>query len=368
MPHGPSRLVLTALTLLLAGLGDAARAAAPSPATPTSTPDRVSWLGGHWFLLGHNYPWHHYNYDFGDDAASNVLGSYARIDAQLAELRGYGTYVTRWYVFNDGVRYPLFDAQGHVSGLPAQFFENFDAALRLATAHDFYLIPVLWDSLVAERRTSAPRPRTTVITDPEVRQSYLDNALVPLLRRYGQHPRILAWSIINEPDWPAGFTNDRAFVHLPHATLREFIQVHARYIHTYTRQAAALDLGGLPWLDRWRDLDLDLDLYLAHWYPWIDHYYGAQHSPYNRTADSFNIDKPIVIAEFPLKNTPYSVQQSLDTFYAHGYAGALAWCYPRNNTDEYCDDSSYLATRETFRAWAQAHAAEVAIRSLASDR
>jgi len=64
-----------------------------------------------------------------------------------------------------------------------------------------------------------------------------------------------------------------------------------------------------------------------------------------------------VIGEFPTKSSPYSVQQSLETFYANGYAGALAWCYP-NNVDAWCD---YAGTKEGFRNWALAHAAEVNI-------
>ena len=49
--------------------------------------------------------------------------------------------------------------------------------------------------------------------------------------------------------------------------------------------------------------------------------------------------EPIVIAEFPIRSTPHTLQQSLDSFYANGYAGAIAWCYP-NNVDEYCNSTS----------------------------
>jgi Glycosyl hydrolases family 2, TIM barrel domain len=342
-------LALAAVALLLAGLAD------PSPTPVRATPDRVSWLGGSWFALGYNYPWHNYNYDFGDDPATNIHGQYGALDSQFADLQANGTHVTRWYIFNDGVRYPTFGRDGQVAGLPASFYQNFDDMLALASAHNVYLIPVLWDSLVARRG----RNHAAVITEGRVRQSYLDNVLRPLLQRYGRHPNILAWSVINEPDWPAGFTNDRNFQRIPINQMRDFIQAHVQYVHTYTNQAVTLDGGGLPWLDRWTDLGLDL--YLVHWYPWIDHDYGARYSPYDRTADSFNVDKPIVIAEFPLKSTSHSVQHSLDTFYANGYAGAMAWCYP-NNVDEFCDQSSYNGSRDTFRAWAQTHNAEVNVR------
>jgi hypothetical protein len=351
MPRRAPLLALGLVALLLAGPAD------PSTPSVRATPDRVSALGGSWFALGYNFPWRNYNYDFGDDARENVHGHYFALDGQFADLQASGTHVTRWYVFNDGAQYPTFDRNGRVTGLPATFYQNFDDMLALASAHNVYVIPVLWDSLVARRG----RNHAAVITDAAVQQSYLDNVLRPLLQRYGRHPNILAWSVMNEPDWPAGFTNDRNFQRIPVSQLRDFIQAHAQYVHNYTSQAVTVDGGGLSWLDRWTDLGLDL--YLVHWYPWMDHDYGAQNSPYNRSADSFNLDKPVVIAEFPLKSTPYSVQQSLDTFYANGYAGALAWCFP-NNVDEFCDQASYNASRDTFRTWAQRHDAEVNIRPM----
>src|SRR5579883_2522050 len=200
---------------------------------PRATPDRVSALGGSWFAVGYNYPWHRYNYDFGDDAGENIHGQYAALDAQLADLQASGTHVTRWYVFNDGERYPLFDRNGQVTGLPASFYQNFDDMLALASAHNVYVIPVLWDSPVAKRG----RNHAAVITDAGVRQSYLDNVLRPLLQRYGRNPTILAWSVMNEPDWPAGFTNDRSFQRIPVDQLRAFIQAHVQYVRTYASQA-----------------------------------------------------------------------------------------------------------------------------------
>jgi hypothetical protein len=321
---------------------------------PEAVPlNRVSWLGGQWFALGYNYPWHQYNYDFGTDQYANVRHHYAKISSQLTDLQANGTRVTRWYIFNDAATYPLFDAQGRVRGLPGSFFQNFDDVLALASARNIYLIPVLIDTTLTDASSGAPR--RTIITDPAVRQSYLDNALKPLLQRYGTHPHILAWSIINEPDWSTeGVHQDRQQVTIPYATMQEFIRQNAQYIHSYATQAATLDGGGLPWLSKW--IGLGLDLYLVHWYPWMDQYW-PEFSPYTHAASSFGLDKPILITEFATGATPYTVQESLDRFYANGYVGALAWCYP-NNVDEWCD---YAGTKDALRTWALAHAAEVNI-------
>lgn len=342
-------LVAVLNSCLPAGLG------APQPA-PSATPNRVRWLGGNWFLVGYNFPWHQYNYDFGPEEYSNVRYYYQKIENQFADLQANGTRVTRWYVFNNASQYPRFDSQGQVTGLGSQFFQNFDDALAIASAYNIYLIPVLLDATLTERASGAPRQ--TIITDPAIRQSYLDNAVRPLLERYGRHPNILAWSIFNEPEWPAGFTSDNKYNRISVDTLRDFISLNVQYIHQYASQPAALDSGGFPWFQRWTDLGVDL--YLVHWYPWIDRDYPG-FSPLERTADSYNVDKPIVVAEFPIKATPYSVRRSLDGIYANGYAGALAWCYP-NNTDEWCDATSYNRTKTELRRWADAHSADVSIR------
>ena len=121
--------------------------------------DRVSLLGGNWFALGYNFPWYQYNYDFGPDQYANVHYYYTTLNTQLADLRANGTHATRWYVFNNATQYPLFDAQGRVSGLPPSFFQNFDDALALAAANNIYLIPVLLDTTLTETaggRRAAP--------------------------------------------------------------------------------------------------------------------------------------------------------------------------------------------------------------------
>jgi hypothetical protein len=347
MPSGPRLLfALAALTALVCSVvmliapisGYAAR------------PDRLIWLGGDWFAVGFNYPWHEYSFDFGADPTKDVHANYSQIDSQFADLQANGTHVTRWFVFGSAAQAPLFDAQGLVTGLPPSFFQDFDEALTIASAHNVYLIPVLLDSTITHAADGAPH--RTVITDPTVRQTYLDRAVKPLLQRYANHPNILAWSIMNEPEWPAGLTNDPAYVRIPIATLQDFVRQNATYVHSYATQPATLDSGGLPWLANWTGVGLDL--YLAHWYPWIDEL-APGYSPYTRTAASFGLDKPIVITEFPSSATPYSMQQSLDVLYANGYAGALAWCFP-NNVDVWCD---YAGTKDALRVWSLAHLADV---------
>lgn len=330
-----------------------------SPSVGQAAPsNRISFAGGNWFLFGYNFGWHNYNDDFDAGwSGGAVLANYSLINAQFAQMRSYGTRVTRWYIFNDASHYPLFNAQGLVQGLPPNFLANFDAALQIASANGIYLIPVLVDdeNLNLASNTAA---RPTVITDTAVRQSYLDNAVKPLLQRYATHPNILAWSILNEPEFStAGADPSPDHILIPYATMRSFISQTAQYIHTYATQMATLETS-IPQVSKWTGLGLDL--YLTHYYPWMDLYWPTM-SPYQRTAASYGVDKPIVITEFATSSaSQYTLQQSLDTFYANGYAGALPWC-TQNNQDQWCDFST---TTATMQSWAQAHLADIDIRPL----
>ena len=59
---------------------------------------------------------------------------------------------------------------------------------------------------------------SNIITEPSDRQSFLDNALVPILQHpvegtqytIGTHPIVLGWDIINEPEWGIGLLGDKA--------------------------------------------------------------------------------------------------------------------------------------------------------------
>ncbi|HLI25652.1 MAG TPA: glycoside hydrolase family 2 TIM barrel-domain containing protein [Chloroflexota bacterium] len=350
--HRQLGLLLTLLVALLCLQGGPVTASPPPQRGPRL--DRVSWLDGDWFLLGYNYPWYDYNQDFLPDSPQNVRANYARIDTQLADLRANGTHVTRWYVFNDAAAYPEFDAQGRVTGLSPQFLQQFDDAVALASAHGIYLIPVLLDGTPLTQRTNrAARPR--VLTDPVVRQTFLERAVRPLVERYGQHPAILAWSVLNEPeDFTAELNAQPERLRIPQAQVAAYIAEAAQLIHRYARQPVALDTG-LRWVSAWQGLGLDL--YLAHWYPWMAQYW-PEFSPYSRPASTLGVDRPVVIGEFATANTPYSLTESLDRFYANGYAGALAWSYT-NNADRWAD---YAGTHDALRAWEQAHLAEVDIR------
>ena len=84
-------------------------------------------------------------------------------------------------------------------------FRDVDAALDIASRHGirimFVLLDFLWcDPATRDTRRADGRPRR-VLADADGRDALLDLVLRPLLERYGEEPQILAWDIVNEPEW-----------------------------------------------------------------------------------------------------------------------------------------------------------------------
>jgi hypothetical protein len=332
-----------------------------SPILNSTFADTVTHLNNNWFLLGFNYPWFQYNYDFGGSQYSNINYYQTTIDSQLKDISLNGTHVTRWYIFNNTAKYPTFNSQtGLVEPLPLSFYQNFDSLIVLAKKNNIYLIPQLIDTTLTLKTNPASSPMT-ILTDQTVRQSYLDSVVKPLLERYGNEPQIIAWSIINEPEWSTQGTHpDSNYNQVTLSQMQDFIRQNANYIHSYSTQKATMESGGTPWVQNWKNLGLDL--YFVHWYDWIDNEpNGISLSPYNLKAADLGLDKPVIISEFPTKSTKYTLTQSLEAFYNNGYAGALAWCYEANNPDQFCNYSGNKSLIKTFET---SHLAEVNINSL----
>jgi hypothetical protein len=113
----------------------------------------------------------------------------------------------RVFIFADGGAAPEFTPTGEVSapGFDEYFFQDFDALLEIARQRNLLLMPVLldfwWCDLPKQVSGVQLGGHSDIIRDVSKRQTFLDNALKPLIQRYASHPHILAWDVINEPEW-----------------------------------------------------------------------------------------------------------------------------------------------------------------------
>jgi hypothetical protein len=280
------------------------------------------------FWLGVNLPWLDYGGDFGANRwrPSGGVGQPDRRTALrqvLGRLADHGIPTVRWFMFADG-RAGLQESQaGDVLGLDDCVFRDADAAVEELNRVGLTAIIVLFDfhwfrraRVVDGVRTGGRGAQAAV---PALRARLLEHAVDPLLCRYGRHPAIAAWDVINEPEWATrGLCLPPRQSEVPRQAMRAFIRETVTIIHQRTSHAATVGSASvrtLPLVE-----GLGLDVYQAHWYDRLD-----RKAPLGRPVASLGLDRPLILGEFPTRGSRRTPAEIVETARRAGYAGALAW-------------------------------------------
>ncbi len=301
------------------------------------------------FSLGVNYPWLDYGSDFGSSAWGHGGVSEprerARLTADLARIRAAGAGTVRWFVMCDGRSAPEFDRRGRVTGFDNYFYKDLDAALDAARASGVRLVLVLFDYRLLDPETvikgAALGGHAALLTDPQVRSSLFDHALIPLLKRYGSRPEIKAWEIMNEPEWRTGAGG------VPWPAMRDFVGKTAALVHAYASQPVTVGSASSAFLPLWKGLGLDFYEY---------HYYPELRASLSFDPLDLKLDRPCVLGEFPTAG-PLPPSSYLDAALRNGLAGAWAWSW--RSGDAYSDMAGALLD---FSDWRLRHAAVLRVR------
>jgi hypothetical protein len=334
----------------------AAPSAAPSAATEAWS-QTIRWRDSDLYLLGVNYPYYHYGNDFGGNAWGNYgvhdPKSYADVDADFAKLASLGVRTVRWFTFTDGRAGITFDTDGMPSGLDEYVFRDFDAALEIAQRHNIAINFVLLDfRFIWDANTENGVQlggHSAVLSTPEGQKALVRNVFEPVFRRYANHPSILSWEVMNEPEWTlvdAG-TIDRKVITQPLtlATFRDFAELTISAIHDVAQTYATIGCADAKWAQNW--MGLDLDYYQIHFYDWMQPY--STDNLMAMRAEWLRLDRPVVVGEFPADHSAVSgLRDYLNLWFTNGYAGAWPWSYRADTTWGTPDT-------EVLRSWAEAH-------------
>ena len=266
----------------------------------------MPWPADEHFWVGVNLPWQHYGGDFGANAwqPGGGVGQPERRAAlrdALARVAGAGARVVRWFMLADGRAGLRPSPSGGVLGLDDAVFRDADAATeeleRAGVAAIFVLFDYHWFRRARVIEGVRTGGRRALALDPSLRPILIERVVDPLLERYGRHPCILAWDIVNEPEWVTrnGPLSSRPLGARKPA-MRAFIRDVATVIHNLTSHAATVGSASTSTLALVRGLGLDV--YQAHWYDRLD-----RRSPLDRPVGTLGLDRPLILGEFPTRGS-----------------------------------------------------------------
>ncbi|TFG80069.1 MAG: hypothetical protein E4H23_03820 [Chrysiogenales bacterium] len=280
------------------------------------------------FMEGVNLPWLRYGNDFGANAWSAEGGvsrpqEREKLRRVFKGLQERGVRTLRWFLFCDGRAGIRFTPAGTPVGPDTFLFADLDTALEIASACRLKIIFVLFDYLWFAKALMIKgvqvRGRSGIINGAYKQWALQRRVLRPLFEHYGSSNVILAWDIINEPEWATrGFGGGISGNAITFLTMRRFIKSTARLIHRYTGHLATVGLGNAAGLTLVRDCGLDF--YQVHWY---DRWEAT--APLDRPVAALDLDRPLLLGEFPTKNSTRPASAIVSACKKNGYCGALAW-------------------------------------------
>jgi hypothetical protein len=276
--------------------------------------------------IGANLPWIHYGGDFGANAwrpAGGVHASPDELARALGRVAAAGIRRIRWFMLCDGRAGIRFGSRGEPNGLDDVVFADLDAAVSAAGEQGIQIMFVLFDFLwCATPRRVAGVPiggHARVLRDSAMRNALLARVVAPILERYGRDPRIVAWDLINEPEWVTRGLGARWWrAAVPVDAMQAFVRDAAVLIHRHTNQAATLGSAWARWSRAW--VGLGLDVYQTHWYPRFE-----RRTPLARPVSALELDRPVVLGEFPSRVAAPELRRLIDTAREAGYAEAYIW-------------------------------------------
>lgn len=273
---------------------------------------------------GANLPWLRYGGDFGANAWSTAGGLSTRDRSDLHRCLDAaaeaGARVVRWFVLCDGRAGITFDPLDAPVALQPVVLDDMAAALEALRGHGLRMVPVLFDFTWTDPRRLvegvAIGGRAHVLRDPVSRHA-LWRVTDDLVGAFGSHPGIAMWDLWNEPEWMAAPWRPPAR-RVSQRRLRQCLGELALHVRWHASQPLTIGLASVHGLPLCRDLGLDV--LQVHWYDHLE-----RRAPLDRCPRVPWSEAPLLLGEYPTRNTRHAPDVIVHTSHRAGYAAAWPW-------------------------------------------
>lgn len=304
--------------------------------------NRINFKGNDYFIFGANLAWlqGNYQHDFGHSHVYpgwavwySSAGNRTATDSYLSDLTTMGCHVIRVWLWEslEGLQFSEETTYGTVTGVDPTMWANLDYFMSRVSTYNLY---VYWCLTSAIGPYQGPESglHFGIVTSTNVRQSYINNAVIPFINRYKGHPNIFAIDLMNEPE--ADITGTRGnwtSTGTSWTTMTTFLRAVRDAVKA--TDSTRLVSCGSGWHD-YQNVQsgyfnqVGLDFYDFHSYS--DDGYLPNYS----TLSTVIGGKPCIIGECGQDYDYWSdsIQNTADSTYFYnawskGYAGILVWQY-----------------------------------------
>lgn len=309
------------------------------------------------FLSGTNLAWKNFGNDIGFSGSQdlNYFNNF------FAAVKAAGGNSVRLWLHTDACFTPQIETNGNCTGLHhrmtnqqiiAQMEEVLDAAYKngILVGICLFSFDMLQDASNKGWTDIDVTGNYNFLTSAKNVDSYIQNALTPMVNALKNHPALLCWEVFNEPEGMTaelGWTGKLGGQFVSMSDIQMVVNKVAGAIHrldhenpvtngcysfialsdvapratqNYYRDDRLIAAGGDP--------DGTLDFYQVHFYSWA----GKKLSPFHNHASYWGLDKPIMVAEFHVEETfGVDAEDLYQELFQRGYFGAWGWQYNQND-------------------------------------